>query len=188
MSIESLAAFRRTGRSNDLAQLAEKHLEHDLQDSDREILQQSVAKVGTHATLGSVVGLGLGILFAYRLRRGQANAFKALRAAEKPTHVQFADGKIVPIPDLNPFLQPSVAGDIATYFLVGVGGLFLGGETGFLTGTYSADRLLQRNQESQKRIEQAFRRFRAELLRKEADRLDGGSKILGLAKDAGVWK
>jgi hypothetical protein len=66
--------------------------------------------------------------------------------------------------------------------------LFLGGETGFLTGTYSADRLLQRNQESQKRIEQAFRRFRAELLRKEADRLDGGSKILGLAKDVGVWK
>lgn len=94
MSIESLAAFRRTGRSNDLAQLAEKHLEHDLQDSDREILQQSVAKVGTHATLGSIVGLGLGILFAYRLRRGRANAFKALRAAEKPTHVQFADGKI----------------------------------------------------------------------------------------------
>jgi predicted histidine transporter YuiF (NhaC family) len=94
MSIESLAAFRRTGRSIDLAQLAEKHLEHDLQDSDREILQQSVAKVGTHATLGSIVGLGLGILFAYRLRRGRANAFKALRAAEKPTHVQFADGKI----------------------------------------------------------------------------------------------
>lgn len=90
---DSFAAFRKNPRSDELAELAEKHLQHDLRDSDRAVLKESAAKVSTHATLGSILGLGLGVFLAYRLRRGRANVFNALRAAEKPTHVQFADGR-----------------------------------------------------------------------------------------------
>ncbi|CRK38953.1 hypothetical protein BN1708_007923 [Verticillium longisporum] len=158
-------------------QLAEKHLEHDLKPQDRDALKSAAAKVSFHATVGSLVGLGLGVFMAYRLRRARADMFTAFRAAEKPTHVQFADGRTEPIPNIAPFLKPSTAGDIATYGLLGLGSLFLGGETGFLTGSWSATRAISRDAESRQRIETAFRRFRADVLRKQADQLDGGSKI-----------
>lgn len=89
---DSFAAFRRP-RDNDLTGLAEKHFEHDLRDSDRDVLRRAAKKVGTHATLGSIVGLGVGLFLAYRLRTTRAQMFQAFRTAEKPTHVQFADGR-----------------------------------------------------------------------------------------------
>lgn len=180
MSRDSLAALRKSPQSAELAELASKHLEHDLRDSDRAALESAAARVTTHATIGSLVGLSLGVLLAARLRRGRADMFSAFRAAEKPTHVQFADGRTAAIPDVTPLLKPSTAGDVATYALLGTGGLFLGGETGFLTGSWSATRVIGRDAESRERIERAFRRFRAEVLRKEADRLDGGSSITDL--------
>ncbi|KAL2757278.1 hypothetical protein ACRALDRAFT_1060678 [Sodiomyces alcalophilus JCM 7366] len=178
---DAFAAFRRP-RDNDLTELAEKHFEQDLRDSDRDVLRRAAKKVGTHATLGSLVGLGVGLFLAYRLRTSRAQMFQAFRTAEKPTHVQFADGRSKPIPDITPYLKPSTAGDIATYGLLGLGSLFLGGETGFLTGSYSATRSISRDEESRKRIENAFRRYRADFLRKEADRLDGDAKISDMIK------
>lgn len=86
------------------------------------------------------------------------------------------------IPDITPYMQPSMAGDIATYGLLGLGSLFLGGETGFLIGSYFATKSISRDEESRKRIENAFRRYRADFLRKEADRLDGGAKIADMIK------
>ncbi|KAI9845194.1 MAG: hypothetical protein M1830_007561, partial [Pleopsidium flavum] len=71
-------------------------------------------------------------------------------------------------------LQPTTVGDIATYLFFSAGGLFLGGETGLLTGSYSASRTISRDPESRARVETAFRKLRADVLRKEADRLDGG--------------
>ncbi|KAH7369293.1 hypothetical protein B0T11DRAFT_278551 [Plectosphaerella cucumerina] len=177
MSRDALAAFRRSPQSAELAELAEKHLEHDLTASDRDALSSAAKKVGTFATVGSLVGLGLGVFLAARLRRGRTEMFNAFRAADKPTHVQFADGRTSPIPDITPLIKPSTAGDIATYGLLGLGGLFLGGETGFLTGSWSATRSINRDPEVRRRIETAFRRFRADYLRKEADRLDGGKSI-----------
>ena len=47
-----------------------------------------------------------------------------------------------------------------------------------LTGSYSASRSIFRDSESKARIETAFRKFRADVLRKEADRLDGGGSVL----------
>ena len=76
------------------------------------------------------------------------------------------------IPDVTPFLRPTTLGDIATYSFFGLSGLILGGETGSLTGAASAGRTLSQDLESRKRIETAFRRFRADLLRKQADALD----------------
>ena len=87
------------------------------------------------------------------------------------------------IPDIAPLLKPSTLGDIATYSFFAAGGLFLGGETGLLTGSSSASRAISKDPESRARIESAFAKFRADVLRKEADDLDGGkgvSSLLGL--------
>jgi hypothetical protein len=106
--------------------------------------------------------------------------FNAFRTSEKPTAVQFANGRTETLPDLTPMLKPSTLGDIATYTLFGLGGLFVGGETGLLTGGLSAQSAIKKDPEARKRIETAFRKFRAETLRLEADQLEKGEKALGL--------
>lgn len=107
---ESLAAFR-TSRSKDLAALAEEHLQHEyvhdftvdvtkqlltrrsLNQQDRDLLKSAGSKVGTHAMIGSLAGLGLGVYFAMRLRNMRLAYFRAFRAMEKPVEVRFADGR-----------------------------------------------------------------------------------------------
>ena len=82
------------------------------------------------------------------------------------------------IPDITPMLRPTTLGDVAAYTLFSAGGLFLGGELGLLTGSYAGMRSITQDPESRARIEKAFRSFRADLLRKEADMLDGGGSVL----------
>jgi len=81
------------------------------------------------------------------------------------------------IPDVTPLMKPSTLGDVATYFFFSAGGLFLGGETGLLTGSGSASRTISKDPETRARVETAFRKFRADVLRKEADALDGGKGV-----------
>lgn len=191
MSSDSLAAFRNNAGS-ELADLAEQHLQHDLTESDRNTLTSAASKFSTHATIGSVIGLGLGIFMATRVRGARKAYFQAFRATERPTHVQFAGGRtgllalllvvggftggltidIEPLPDLEPLLKPSTLGDVAAYTLFSFGGLFIGGETGMLTGAFSAQRSISADPEAKKRIETAFRKFKADVLRKQAKELD----------------
>ena len=56
--------------------------------------------------------------------------------------------------------------------------MFVGGETGLLTGSMSAGRTITKDAEVRERIEKAFRGFRADALRQEADKLDGGGSLL----------
>ena len=87
------------------------------------------------------------------------------------------------IPDMTPFMRPSTLGDVAAYTFFGFGGLFVGGEIGVLTGGTAAGKTISRDTESRERIETAFRNFRADVLRKEADALDtskGVKELLGL--------
>jgi len=84
---------------------------------------------------------------------------------------------VEPIPDLTNLAKPTVLGDIAAYFFFTAGGLFVGGETGLLTGSLSAGRSITKDPESRKRIEDAFRKFRADALRQEANKLDGGGSV-----------
>ena len=79
-----------------------------------------------------------------------------------------------PIPDLTPFLRPSTLGDVAAYTLFAAGGLFFGGELGLLTGSFSANRVITRDPDSRRRIETAFKKFRAEVLRAQAAALETG--------------
>lgn len=114
----------------------------------------------------------MGIFLAYRLRTARTAMFNAFKAREQPTAVKFASGKEEAVPDLTPIMKPSTLGDVATYTLLGAGGLFFGGETGLLTGTFRARSSIGADRESRERIETAFRRFRADVLRKQADALD----------------
>ncbi|KAK8225548.1 hypothetical protein HDK77DRAFT_487632 [Phyllosticta capitalensis] len=186
MSSESLAALRKHA-GDELAELAEQHMKHDLNENDREVLKGAASKFGFHTTLGSLIGLGVGLFLAIRVRNARTATLNALRTVEKPTHVQFADGRLEPLPDINSMLKPSALGDTATILLFSAGGLFLGGELGMLTGTASARRTISQDPESMKRITSAFRRFRADALRKEAKWLDSedsaSTDILSKAKD-----
>ncbi|KAK2742411.1 hypothetical protein FQN55_007849 [Onygenales sp. PD_40] len=173
---ESLAAFRGTTR-NELTSLAQEHMQHDLQPADRSKLKQAAGKLGTHAQIGSVLGVGLGLLMAYRIRRLRVDTFNAFRVAEKPTHIQFANGRLEPLPDLTPFVRPTTLGDIAMFGLFTAGGLFIGGETGLMTGIYSARKTISKDPESKARIENAFGKLRADILRRQADKLDGKQSV-----------
>lgn len=81
------------------------------------------------------------------------------------------------MPDVTPYLQPTRLGDIATYFFFGLGGTILGGELGLLVGSWSAARLLSSDADRKSRIETAYRKFKADWLRHEAKKLDGGASI-----------
>ena len=144
---------------------------HSLRQSDRDALRKGASTVGTHATIGSAIGVTLGVYLAFRLRRSRASMFTTFRAREQPTAVKFAGGREEPLPDLRPMMKPSTFGDVATYTLLGAGGLFFGGETGLLTGTFRARQQIGSDRESRERIETAFRRFQADALRKQADQV-----------------
>lgn len=100
--------------------------------------------------------------------------YQAFRATERPTHVRFADGREEAIPDLTSLMRPTTLGDIAAYTFFGMGGLFVGGETGLMTGSWSARRTISSDPDTTKRVEQAFRSFRADVLRKQIAELEGG--------------
>lgn len=82
------------------------------------------------------------------------------------------------IPDITDKVAPSKAGDFAAYTLLGVGGLFLGGETGLLTGTSLAGRKIREDEARVGRVREALRRFRVDALRKEAEALEKGGEVV----------
>ncbi|KAF9766964.1 hypothetical protein IL306_000529 [Fusarium sp. DS 682] len=168
------AAFR-GGRSDELRKLAEEHFQHDLNENDREILQTAGSKVSTHTTVGSLLGLGFGLYCAFRLRKMRLAYFNAFRAMEKPVEVKFANGRTEPIPDITDQLAPSKWGDAATYFFFSVGGLFLGGEMGVLSGTALASRTITKNPEAKERIEKAWKNYRIDVMKREIKELEGPS-------------
>ena len=82
-----------------------------------------------------------------------------------------------PIPDVTAQLAPSKWGDAATYFFFSLGGLFLGGEGGFLTGTASASRTITSDPAAKERIEKAFKNYRIDVMKQEIQVLEGKSKF-----------
>jgi hypothetical protein len=128
--------------------------------------------VTLHTSVGSIVGVSLGVLLAFRLRRGRQHMFRAFKAAEKPQAVRFADGREETLPDLTRVFRPSRVGDFATYTLLGAGGLFFGGETGLVTGSFRARQMIWQDGESRERIQNAFKLFQADALRSQADAIE----------------
>ena len=152
-----------------------------LNDSDRETLKAASQRVTTYTAVGTAVGVGLGVFLAFRLRQNRLNFFKNIRAREKPTEIVFEGGRREPLPNLVELARPTRMGDAAAFTFLGLGGLFLGGEMGAVTGAWGASRVLRNSsEEQQKRIEQAFRRLRADILRKEAEWVEGSRGNEGL--------
>lgn len=113
--------------------------------------------------------------------------FKAFRAMEKPVEVRFADGRTEKIPDITAQVSgPSRWGDAAAYFFFSVGGLFLGGELGLLTGTASASRVITKDPESRARIEKAFKNYRIDVLQREIEALRGKSRFEEFFRSGGA--
>lgn len=81
------------------------------------------------------------------------------------------------MPDITNQLAPSKWGDAATYFFFSVGGLFLGGELGFVSGTASASRTITKDPESKARIEKAFKNYRIDVMKQEIQQMEGKSKF-----------
>lgn len=111
--------------SQEYAELAQRHLQHDLTTSDRQVLESAAKKFGLYSTIGASVGLGLGLFLSLRIRRAGQVFYNAAKKAEKPTAIQFADGHTgepnqvtalhsilirpcltVPFPDTTEFFRP----------------------------------------------------------------------------------
>jgi hypothetical protein len=91
--MSGLAIFRPSPQYEDLSKLAEEHFNKDLGPEDRQTLITASKRVSRHALIGSAVGMGLGLYAAVRLRRVRMEMFNALRGAERPVKVVFADGR-----------------------------------------------------------------------------------------------
>ena len=68
-------------------------MSRSLNQSECDTLRRAASKVSTHAQVGSLLGLGLGIYWAFKLRSMRVAYFNAFRAMEKPVEVKFADGR-----------------------------------------------------------------------------------------------
>ncbi|KAK4215092.1 hypothetical protein QBC37DRAFT_419948 [Rhypophila decipiens] len=165
------AAFR-SSPNEDLAKIGEEHMQKDLKPEDRALLRKAAGRVSTHATLGSLLGLGLGIALAYRIRSNRVALYNAMKVVSRPTELVFANGAREPLPDLEPYLRPTRWGDAATYTAFSLGGLFLGGEMGFITGTAAASNTIMSDPDSRRRIEDAFRLFQADVMRRQLTSLE----------------
>jgi hypothetical protein len=71
-------------------------------------------------------------------------------------------------------------GDIAAYTFFSIAGLFLGGETGMLTGIGAARRTISKDPATKARVEKAYRGFRADVLRKEIELLESEQGSSGM--------
>jgi hypothetical protein len=58
--------------------------------------------------------------------------------------------------------------------------MILGGELGLLFGTWSASRAISKDPARRARIENAYKKFRVDVLRKEAERLERGGSALNV--------
>jgi hypothetical protein len=71
-------------------------------------------------------------------------------------------------------MKPSTLSDFFTFTLFSLGGIFVFGELGMLVGASRAKSTISQDPESRRRIEAAFSKFRADVLRKEAAALERG--------------
>jgi hypothetical protein len=75
---------------------------------------------------------------------------------------------------MSQLMKPTPLGDIMTYTFFAMGGVFVGGEAGLLSGTWSARRAIEGDVEAKGRIERAWRGFRADVLRRQVEELESG--------------
>lgn len=122
--------------------------------------------------MAAALGLGIGLWGTLALRRRRIVFYNASKTIETPIALQFKDGHSVPFPDI--IQPPSTFHTLFTGFLFATAGIFIGGEIGLLTGSISAKGAITRDEASKKRIDAAFRRLKADVMRKQADMIEKG--------------
>ncbi|KAK1834894.1 hypothetical protein QBC39DRAFT_251263 [Podospora conica] len=167
-------AIFRPHPNDDLARIGEAHLKHDLSPDDRARLRTAASKVTNYTTLGSLLGLGLGAAVAYRIHANRVALYNAFKMVNRPIEVIFPNGRREPIPNIDRYLKPTFLSDAATYLAFGMFGSFFGGEMGLIAGSASASRAITSDPASQRRIEDAFRKFQIDILQRQVKKLESG--------------
>ena len=78
------------------------------------------------------------------------------------------------IPDVINRLKPIPLDSIAAYTLFPAGGIFLGEGSGLAMWSYLITRCIDKDPEGRDRIVKVYKSIRVDMLRKDADVLDGG--------------
>ncbi len=86
-------AMFRSHPNADLAAIGEEHMQKDLSASDRELLRSAASRVSIHAKIGSLLGLGLGLVMARRIHLNRVAFYNAFKVVSRPTEIIFAGGR-----------------------------------------------------------------------------------------------
>lgn len=156
------------GSPSVLVKFNEGHYEHDLLPEDRSKLQTVASNQKVHMNIACLIGINLGLLFAYRIRANRNAILTALGAFDRPSHVVFPIGKVGAVPVLAPLLRPAGRGDYLTFTIFPISGFVLAASPESLPAR-QAQRMLAKDPESEKRMGRAFSEFAAGLHRTEAD-------------------
>lgn len=57
------------------------------------MLNSAAKKLSTYTAVGSLLGLGLGVALAWRVRSVRLRMYEAFKAREKPVAVKFGNGR-----------------------------------------------------------------------------------------------
>ncbi|PYH88048.1 hypothetical protein BO71DRAFT_339714 [Aspergillus ellipticus CBS 707.79] len=158
--------------ASELVRLADDPLQRTLRLQDRDALRDAARSILAGNVAGTLIGSGLGVWSAFRLRRARRAFARVFRVHDRPSHLFFRSGHIEDIPDVTPLLKSHILGDIAACIFGTAGGFFIGSQIGFYLGTSNAGSILTRDIEGGKRIAKASMKSRAAELREEADMLD----------------
>jgi len=90
----SMFAIFRTHPDKELSEISDRHMKKDLTQADRDRLKSAANKVSNHTLLGSLLGLGLGLVAATRIRANRLRLYEAFRLSgiTRPTEVIFENG------------------------------------------------------------------------------------------------
>ncbi|KAL8680996.1 MAG: hypothetical protein Q9186_002831 [Xanthomendoza sp. 1 TL-2023] len=139
--------------------------------SDRFNLDSAKWTLVKHIAVGTVVGLGLGILLARRSLKSQLRAAQAFTRGEQLIAWVFDSGRTEALQKISETGSPSRARKTVTYLQFIGGGPIFGAFTGFVSGYAFADWTLRKDMASRSRIASAMYRCQATVMIKEAENL-----------------
>lgn len=162
-----------------------------LTESDRLLMTTAERRHSAIVSLGTVIGLSLGLAFAYCRRRSAHQLYQTFLAKETPSSAKFYDGRETFLPDItaSSYFKPTTTGAVATYVGLGIGGLIIGGGIAMALGCKVRERTIYGDAEAAKRIEYINFNMAIEVLKKLIDVVEGVKEsrgLLGLPPDEKV--
>ncbi|KAF3902788.1 hypothetical protein AA313_de0204903 [Arthrobotrys entomopaga] len=163
---------------------------------DRQFMAEMDRKISKPIRTGTLIGLSIGLLLAFRQRRAVTRAYKALRQEHHATTITFSNGVVQTLADVSMAPKPSLFGGLLTYMVLGFGGSIVGSSFGMWRATGVRERVMAEHPEVYKRIRKAERRSIVEDCKTLADTMErlnaqqeeaeGGDAEQGVVGD-GLW-